>query len=71
MAWSVKYYPERKTIRNVPLKLRGDDIPAELEVRGEVFMDTAGFIKLNTEAQKRGEKYLLTHVMQRLEAYAN
>tara|TARA_Y100000782_G_scaffold2288_1_gene2405 strand:- start:7131 stop:9152 length:2022 start_codon:yes stop_codon:yes gene_type:complete len=45
-----------KTIRNVPLKLRGDDIPAELEVRGEVFMDTAGFIKLNTEAQKRGEK---------------
>ena len=45
-----------KTIRNVPLKLRGDDFPAELEVRGEVFMDSAGFAKLNSEAEKRGEK---------------
>lgn len=44
-----------KTIRNVPLKLRGD-YPAELEVRGEVFMDSAGFEKLNSEAEKRGEK---------------
>jgi DNA ligase (NAD+) len=44
-----------KTIRNVPLKLRGD-FPKELEVRGEVFMDSAGFEKLNIEAQKRGEK---------------
>jgi len=44
-----------KTIRNVPLKLRGD-YPKELEVRGEVFMDSAGFDKLNTEAEKRGEK---------------
>ncbi|MGJ8486301.1 NAD-dependent DNA ligase LigA [Pseudoalteromonas sp. SYSU M81236] len=45
-----------KTIRNVPLKLRGNDFPAELEVRGEVFMDSAGFAKLNSEAEKRGEK---------------
>jgi len=45
-----------KTIRNVPLKLRGDDFPAELEVRGEVFMDSAGFAKLNNEAEKRGDK---------------
>jgi len=45
-----------KTIRNVPLKLRGDDFPAELEVRGEVFMDSAGFAKLNIEAEKRGDK---------------
>ena len=44
-----------KTIRNVPLKLRGD-YPKELEVRGEVFMHSAGFEKLNNEAQKRGEK---------------
>lgn len=44
-----------KTIRNVPLKLRGN-YPKELEVRGEVFMDSAGFEKLNNEAQKRGEK---------------
>ena len=45
-----------KTIRNVPLKLRGDDFPAELEVRGEVFMDSTGFAKLNSEAEKRGDK---------------
>ncbi|MFY8298237.1 NAD-dependent DNA ligase LigA [Pseudoalteromonas sp. SS15] len=45
-----------KTIRNVPLRLRGDDIPAELEVRGEVFMDTAGFEKLNETAFAKGEK---------------
>jgi len=45
-----------KTIRNVPLKLRGNDFPAELEVRGEVFMDSAGFAKLNSDAEKRGEK---------------
>lgn len=45
-----------KTIRNVPLKLRGDDFPQEIEIRGEVFMDSAGFDKLNAEAEKRGEK---------------
>jgi DNA ligase (NAD+) len=45
-----------KTIRNVPLKLHGDDYPEELEVRGEVFMNSAGFDKFNKEAQKRGEK---------------
>ena len=45
-----------KTIRNVPLKLRGSDYPAEIEVRGEVFMDNAGFEKFNIEAEKRGEK---------------
>ncbi|MFY8327281.1 NAD-dependent DNA ligase LigA [Pseudoalteromonas sp. ZZD1] len=45
-----------KTIRNVPLKLRGDDFPQEIEIRGEVFMNSAGFDKLNAEAEKRGEK---------------
>ncbi|WP_440055237.1 NAD-dependent DNA ligase LigA [Pseudoalteromonas sp. T1lg65] len=45
-----------KTIRNVPLKLRGDNIPQELEVRGEVFMDSAGFAKLNEQAFAKGEK---------------
>ena len=36
-----------KTIANLPLKLRGENIPAVLEVRGEVFMLKAGFNKLN------------------------
>ncbi|NOU52492.1 NAD-dependent DNA ligase LigA [Pseudoalteromonas sp. JBTF-M23] len=45
-----------KTIRNIPLRLRGDDIPQELEVRGEVFMDSAGFERLNETAAAKGEK---------------
>ncbi len=45
-----------KTIRNVPLKLRGEDIPTEIEVRGEVFMDSAGFERLNEKALANGDK---------------
>jgi DNA ligase (NAD+) len=44
------------TIRSVPLRLRGDGYPAELEVRGEVYMLHAGFAQLNREAAERGEK---------------
>ena len=35
-----------RTIRAIPLKLQGDNIPARLEVRGEVFLPQAGFEKL-------------------------
>ena len=45
-----------KTIANLPLKLRGENIPALLEVRGEVFMLKAGFNKLNAGLLKAGEK---------------
>ena len=45
-----------KTIANVPLKLRGENIPALLEVRGEVFMPKAGFNKLNEGLINAGEK---------------
>jgi len=45
-----------KTIANLPLKLRGENIPALLEVRGEVFMLKAGFNKLNAGLIKAGEK---------------
>ncbi|WP_462163569.1 NAD-dependent DNA ligase LigA [Pseudoalteromonas xiamenensis] len=45
-----------KTIRNIPLKLRGQHIPAVLEVRGEVFMDVAGFNRLNETAFAKGDK---------------
>ncbi len=44
-----------KTIRNIPLKLRGD-FPQELEVRGEVFMDLAGFHRLNDQAKENDGK---------------
>jgi DNA ligase (NAD+) len=45
-----------RTIRNVPLRLRGSGWPARLEVRGEVFMSRAGFETLNAQAAERGEK---------------
>lgn len=45
-----------RTINAIPLKLRGDDWPERLEVRGEVFMPKAGFEKLNELARQKGDK---------------
>lgn len=45
-----------KTIRAIPLKLIGDNIPAVLEVRGEVFMYLKDFQKMNETAAALGEK---------------
>ncbi|OOR90353.1 NAD-dependent DNA ligase LigA [Moraxella bovis] len=44
------------TIRNLPLVLDDCRDIKLLEVRGEVLMPKAGFLKLNNESQKRGEK---------------
>ena len=44
-----------KTIRAVPLKLQGD-VPAVLEVRGEVFMPLSGFEAMNDKARATGDK---------------
>lgn len=43
-----------KTIKSIPLKLRGD-YPEELEVRGEIFMNIKGFNLLNKEREELGE----------------
>jgi len=48
-----------RTIKALPLKLRGSDVPLRLEVRGEVFMPIAGFERFNREALARGEKVLV------------
>ncbi|UZD60299.1 NAD-dependent DNA ligase LigA [Shewanella algae] len=45
-----------RTIRAVPLKLRGDDYPPLLEVRGEVFMPKAAFEALNERNRVKGDK---------------
>jgi DNA ligase (NAD+) len=45
-----------RTIRSIPLRLRGPKIPATFEVRGEVFMPRAGFEEFNKRALERGEK---------------
>lgn len=45
-----------KTIRMIPLHLRGADIPRLVEIRGEVYMSKKGFAHLNEVAEHRGEK---------------
>lgn len=45
-----------RTITAIPLMLRGKDFPAQLEVRGEIYMPKAGFEKLNKKARDAGEK---------------
>ncbi|SRR5579883_135142 len=45
-----------RTIRMVPLHLRGEHFPKTIEVRGEVYMPKEGFNKLNARAEEKGEK---------------
>jgi len=48
-----------KTIRTIPLKLKNlDGLPAEFEVRGEVFMPLKVFEELNREKAEKGEALL-------------
>lgn len=45
-----------KTIRTVPLVLQGENIPAVVEVRGEVVMEKADFEDLNKRQEENGKK---------------
>jgi len=45
-----------RTIRTVPLRLRGKDWPKVLEVRGEIVIPIKEFQKLNAEQLKQGSK---------------
>lgn len=45
-----------RTIKSVRLKLRGDKLPARMEVRGEVVMPHDGFAKLNKRQEEDGQK---------------
>jgi DNA ligase (NAD+) len=45
-----------RTIEAIPLKLRGQDYPKTLEVRGEIYMPRAGFDAFNRHAIEKGEK---------------
>lgn len=45
-----------KTVRAIPLRLLGKNIPAVLEIRGEVFMYLEDFQKMNQFAAAQGEK---------------
>src|SRR3990167_3665978 len=45
-----------RTIKSIPLKLFGKDYPAHCEIRGEIFMLKKEFDKMNSLAEKKGEK---------------
>ena len=44
-----------RTIRSVPLRLTGRDVPTTLEVRGEVYWPRADFARFNAERARKGE----------------
>ena len=44
-----------KTIKAVPLKIEGIDMPDEVDIRGEVYMDIKELKALNKEREKQGE----------------
>lgn len=45
-----------RTVGGVPLRLAGNDVPHELEVRGEAYIGNADFAKLVAEQEARGEQ---------------
>jgi DNA ligase (NAD+) len=48
--------PNLRTIKAIPLRMLGDDSPAVLEVRGEVYLPISGFRELNERLQGTGQK---------------
>lgn len=45
-----------RTIRSIPLAVRGDAVPPVFEVRGEVFLPKEVFVRLNKEREDIGEE---------------
>lgn len=45
-----------KTIRSIPLKLTGNDFPAEFEMRGEIILTHKAFQKMNETRAAKGEQ---------------
>jgi DNA ligase (NAD+) len=45
-----------RTVRVIPLRLHGDNVPAVLEVRGEVLMFKEDFARLNQRQREAGQK---------------
>ncbi len=45
-----------RTIRGIPLRLRGEELPGVLDVRGEVLLYKADFVRLNARQRAAGQK---------------
>jgi DNA ligase (NAD+) len=48
--------PNLRTIKAIPLRMLGDDTPAVLEVRGEVYLPISGFRELNERLAGTNQK---------------
>ena len=48
-----------RTIAQVPLRLRSQDVPAVIDVRGEVFLSHEVFAAINERAQREGRKLFM------------
>ena len=57
-----------RTIKSIPLHLIGEDFPARLEVRGEVFMSHEGFRRLNERTSNGGSVLNATSASSRASA---
>jgi DNA ligase (NAD+) len=44
-----------RTIRTIPMKLKGNNYPSDFEIRGEIFYPLASFQKLNEQREEAGE----------------
>ncbi len=47
--------PNVRTIKTIPLRLYGKNIPEVIEIQGEVYMKKEAFVRLNQERQQKGE----------------
>ncbi len=45
-----------KTIRSIPLKLRGENYPDEFEIRGEIIMPRSSFDRINLAIEKQWKR---------------
>ena len=48
--------PNLRTIKSIPLRLKGDAVPALIEIRGEVLMYRRDFERMNLRQRAKGEK---------------
>lgn len=44
-----------RTVRDIPLRLDGDNVPPVLEVRGEIYMANSDLVSLNEIQERKGE----------------
>ena len=52
-----------RTIKDVPQKLKGKNVPQICEVRGEVYMTKAAFLELNERQKATGERFSPIHAI--------